>query len=248
MPEVGQDTLLIADVFDLSEFAFQSDLSFEVAMHEATTYANTWRRYKPGLFGGTMSFGGFAEFDLDDQVFRDFSGGENLWVTHARVRTLGSTAFVLRPLYGSVSFTEPVDGLIECVGSLTASGKDTAVARMLTPGKTDITGDGSSAVTSNGGGVDNEAATTDGGYVLIHILDWQVQQGTSPSVEITLQHRTAMNVAWADHSSLADSDAPDEAGSYRLALAGTINRHARLVLEFEAGIRAATVVAAIARL
>ena len=194
-----------------------------------------------------MSFGGFAEFELDDRVFRDFSGGENLWVTHARVRSLGSTAFVLNPLYGAVSFTDPVDGLVECVGSLTASGKHTSVARVLTPGVAEITGNGLSTVTSNGGSVDNEAETTDGGYVLIHILDWEVQDGTTPTVEVTLQHRAATNAAWADHSSLAGNNAPDEAGTYRLALAGTIDRRTRLVLEFQAGIRAATVVAALAR-
>ena len=247
MTQVGQDTLLVADGFDLSEFSMDSNLSFEVALHEATTYANTWRRYKTGLFGGTMSFGGFAEFELDDRVFRDFSGGENLWVTHARVRSLGSTAFVLNPLYGAVSFTDPVDGLVECVGSLTASGKHTSVARVLTPGVAEITGNGVATVTSEGNSVDSGAASTKGGFVVIHVVAWKVESGTTPRVGVTLQHRAAINTAWANHSSLSGNDRPRDAGAYLLELDGTINRHTRINLSFQAGIRSASIVAALAR-
>ena len=243
MPVTGQDTILVADAFDLSPFSMQSDISFDQALHDVTTYGNDWRRFLPGLKGATMSFGGFAEEDLDEQVFEDFNGGAGVWVTYARTRDVGAPCFVLQPKYGSVSFVNPVDGLVGCNGALTASGDETSLGRLQTPGKATSSGSGA-AVTFNGGGVDNGVATTDGGFAVLHLTEFTRASG-NPTVSFRIQHRNATNTAWVDKATL--TPAPTAAGVYRLALTGAINRYTRAVIVFGANFTTARYVVSLVR-
>lgn len=242
MPVTGQDTLLMVNELDLSKFLKDSSLNFDVALHASTTYGSSWRTYTPGLFGASLSFGGFAEEDFDDPVLEDFNAGAGVYATYARERTAGSRAFVLQPRYGSVGFTDPVDGLVECVGNLTASGKRTSLGWLLTAGIGTESGSGS-AETFDGPSVD-VGETTGGGFAVLHLQKFGKQDGTSPDVEFKIQHRSTTVAGWSDHSTFATD--PSAAGVYVLELAGTIRRHVRVVLAFTAGIADAAFVVSLA--
>lgn len=76
--EIGQNAHFEIDdsagtLTDLSEHCNQIDRTFDVALHDVTTFGDEWREFLAGLRNSTVTINLFSNSDTDDHIFKILS-------------------------------------------------------------------------------------------------------------------------------------------------------------------------------
>jgi len=223
----GKSTKILAGAYDLSGYFNNMDMSRDKDAPESTTYGNNDRTYHPvGLRGGTLSFSGFWDVTGVDAVLEAALGGtavpvmvgpEGLSnVEHATgevARDSSDIVYMTNSLYTNYSISNPVDGLVAITVDVQAhQGIHQGFALH------DLTARTTSA---NGNSVDEEGATTAGGFGFLHVT---AASGTGPTLDVVIKDSS-------DDSSFAELIAFTQTAvitSERATVAGAVGRYVRV--------------------
>ena len=240
MPQVGQEALVFVGDDDLSAQSNMWDFSVDVALHDVTTFGAQYRRFTPGLMGFTGSFAGFAETDNDDKLF-DYNDGGAEWFAMARARESGDRCWVGRVRQATYSQTQPIDGVVEFNGAITAQDERIYLGHVIQHPVTIASATGTSTDHTSSTLDSGIAAGTTAGYSLVVYLTAHTPTATG-GVSWELQHRALTSAAWVAASSGTLSTARAIESRVINTTSGQLNRYVRL----EATLRSATTSASFA--
>jgi hypothetical protein len=230
---------LLVDQYNLSGYLKGIDPEMVVEMADSTVLGDTGRKGVPTLVSGGIGFEALYDrttgsaFDVIRTALQ--SASQQIVTSFPEGSTLGYPCDLCYA--NTVKFGTPIKvaDLIGVVGYFKSEedGVDSGVSLQALTAVT---------ATGNGTSVDNAAASTNGGVVVLHTT---AIAGASPSVTWKLQHST-------DNSSFTDVSggtftAQTAVGAQRLELTGTINRYTRAVRTFGGTTTSITSAVALAR-
>lgn len=211
----GKKTRVLLDGSHLSGWLNDASSSGERQAEDATTFGNDDRVYVGGLPDGTVSLSGLFDGTADaiHDILKDLldSGGSTLTYAPGGLG-VGEATGMASVLSTSYEPSSEVAGLVQVSMEAQADGG-------LTFG---VALSGLDTVTSSGSGTghDSGASSSNGGVAHLHVTS---VSGTSPTLDVKVQE-SSDGSTWAD---LATFGQQTSAGSERVEVSGTVERHLR---------------------
>lgn len=218
MPINANNTTVLYDNTALAAYLRSVGLTYQDAMLDATTLADSSMVNFPGLSSQSFTMTGLfdsatgAGTVLDEITSR--LGSETAVATTVSPNgfTAGNSAWLLPALTVDYQVSSTVADLVPFTLNLGA-GASAGVGICLT----DLA---AQTATGNGTSQDNSASTANGAVAHLHIT---AVSGTTPSMTVIVQHSTN-NSTW---STLGSFSAATAVGSQTLQISGTVNRYVR---------------------
>lgn len=223
----GKNTKVLIGEHDLTSSFKEFTAATSIDMAETSAFGNTNKTYIQGLGDTNLSLSGMfsgGEDEVDDVLGSTLASDDTLPVTIAPAGFgVGKRAFGMGAQTASYEITGSI-GDVVAVSSQFASKVDSAgkSGRLLTPG-TSIT------ATGNQTSVDLAAASTNGGYALLHVTANTRSAGTTITIEDSADDSSFATIA--TFTVVATTDVVSE----YLAITGTIRRYVRAVVTLAAG-------------
>lgn len=227
---IVSNIVFLANGYDLA--AALTEFSFEAEGEEldATTVNNVgaFRTYVQGFKSGSLQGSGIFDSDdtdadrIHDVLSAAYTSGTAQNVTASRgVVTVGAPALMMD---GSVmTYDIPHDtGALIMVNATWRANSSIKFGRWLMNAL-------QAAGTNNGTSLDNAAATTNGGFLQVHLYN-----DDASDVDVKLQHSTN-NTDWVDVSGGTVNNLSATRTSGSASVTGTINRYIRVVATVTGG-------------
>lgn len=210
----GINTRILINASDLSNYFKTFDADATVNPLDVTAFLDTAKAWlSDGYKEGKISLEGFYAKDMVtadqvDDILRAALGVETkqvLTIAPVNSQTLGNFCFLASADLESLKVSSPATGVIMSNAAFVlSSGLEFGVILQIL---------GALTATGNGTGVDNGAASLNGGAGHLHVL---AASGTTPTLDGKIQHSTD-NSLWVDLISFAQKTA---AGSERVETTG----------------------------
>lgn len=236
----GKNAKVLIGTYDLTDSFKEFSTTSQIDMAETSAFGNTNKTYIQGLADTSISLQGMfagGTDEVDDVLSAALGDSSTLPVTIApNGFGVGKSAFSLASQQSSYEITGSI-GDVVAVSSQFASKIDSGGRS----GKL-LFADAAITATGNQSSVDNAAATTNGGYAMLHIPTntWD------DTVDITIED-SANDSTWATIGTFTQVAASTTATEY-IAISGTIRRYVRGVATLATGTGSVTVHVNIVRL
>jgi hypothetical protein len=214
----GKNAAVFINEFDVSNYLNQFSTTNTAPELNSTTFQDTAETFVPGFKSGSVNLEGFFSHDeinantANDVFEAIYTASTNPVIT---IAPEGGSTFGYRALLqNAVETKHDVSSVINQLVMAKASARGEVNGGVLLAEKASRT------TTGNGTGVDNTAASTNGGVGHLHVFS---KSGTSPTLDVIIQHSTD-NITYADLITFTQATT---ATSQRSAVTGTINRYTR---------------------
>jgi hypothetical protein len=224
MATIGFSDRFLMNGYELSEWMQSFDGQSELEEKEFTVLNTAARQYILGNEDGTLECSGVFDADAtnEDAIHNVLSTAfrartDNVLTVGIGAFAVGSDCLMLDGC--QVKYTRPIEaGEILTVDASFRSSNGINHGYFLRSAA-------SAAGTHNGTGVDNAAASTNGGVLHVHL-----NNDTASDVDVKVQHSTD-NSVWADLTGAAVNNlsAEHDSGSATVATGTTVNRYVRSV-------------------
>ena len=215
----GSSARVYVNGFDLSAFLKNVSSAAEIEAHDSTTFGATAKTYVPGLEDATLSADGLfsGAVGATDEVFHAALRGRTpvVWSWLPSGDVDGGFGYGFLALETSYEIESPVDDLVS-VSAEAQSNAGRERVQVLAPLS-------ARTATGNGTSRDNAAATTAGGVGYLQVA---TVSGATPSLTAVIQH-SVDGTTWVDLITFTAVTVSNRA--QRVAVAGTVNRHTRVI-------------------
>ena len=217
----GKNSVILLDKLDASQYFKESTTSRSIDTADVTAFGATAKSYVTTMRDGTLSLKGMVDYSTGavDDLFNGFIGATTDPVITVAIE--GSTTGTLVHMAGAIDTAYEVSSPIADVNQLSATfqadgGLDSG--RLLMAGATIAT-----ATTTNSTGVDNAAASSNGGVAHLHAT----ANTRSAVTNVKVQHSTD-NSTWVDLVTFtAVAISTTSAERIVVATGTTVNRYLR---------------------
>lgn len=216
----GPLTKVLHGAVDLTSYFREASVPMETDVEDATTCGKTAKVYKPTLSDGTATLAGLwdgAVSAVDERLASMLGADASLLTVAWDGLTAGNRVALLDAIETTYEVSAGVGGLVEVSAEFQANeGARSGVALASLAARN---------VTANGTTVDQTAATTAGGFGVLHAT------AGAGSANVKVQHSSDAST-WVD---LVQFDLLTAPSSQRKSVAGTVNRYVRAQWTFGTG-------------
>lgn len=196
----GRGGGVISQDVDLSGFFNNADITMDVDTPETTVFGNAGDRtyISGGLRGGSISLTGFwdaATDGVDEEVSATLGNTATQVVSISQGGfSVGDVVYLPESIYTNYSISQPVDGVVSLTADMQATGP-------LTRGLSlhNLTAE---TATSSGTTVDQSSSGAFGGIGHLHVTG---SSGTTPTLDVTVDHATSSGGAYSTYITFAQS-------------------------------------------
>ncbi|MBE3590008.1 MAG: hypothetical protein IMW98_08395 [Firmicutes bacterium] len=210
----GSKTKVYVNGYDLSAYFKSAKYQAKVDTAETTTFGAAAKTYIPGLPDATVSLEGIYDGSPNavDQVLQAALGKPGVMVLLPQGDGNGSVGYGLSNIETSVEIDSPVDD----VTGISAEVQSTSGMERITT----LHPLQAEAAAGNGTGIDQTAATSNGGAGYLEMVS-----GSSVTVKIQHSNDNGSTDPWAD---VVAFTAASGGSAQRVAVTGTIKRYVRV--------------------
>jgi hypothetical protein len=222
----GANAQVVLDGFNLSAFFREFAINADKAVHDATVFANVGSRAKQlGVKHGMATGLAFSDDTVNTGSWsllseRYESGASGLYVWGPYGFAVGNTTLSLYSTQVQFNPVQVIEDLIRINMQAEAVRDAVDYGVSLHP----ISAEAVFPVT--GTGVDNLAASTNGGVASVHVFDIA---GAAPNVVYRVQH-SSNGSTWADLVTFTAVTAANQSQRIEVASGTTVNRHLRITI------------------
>ena len=212
----GKNTKVFYDKYDLSAYFNSVSVPMTADTSETTTFGKDSKTHIAGLKDATMTLEGFFDGSasaVDELLYNALGTDNKLWSAYQSGDTIGLPGYAMRAVQTAYAVNSTVDGACTISAATQASGGAERVLSLHAMGA-------ESASDWTGTGIDNGAASADGGSAYLHVT------AVTGTIAVKIEHSTSSDFTTGT-ADLVTFTSVTAAVSERVTFSGTVNRYVR---------------------